>query len=982
MKRCTMMGLFFAALSLTINAQNVKSSSSNSQVGKKGIESQLPPSRATQVSSRQNGLNNPQVYGRNRENVENTQKLANKSHIQIPSSIQGIPKSTRIVRGSIPEFLPRTKADKELSNNKTLEMSDASAERSNLGCSQENPTNAFEIGYTTSKNTLQLIATDITVPSDTDFTMQTITVNIHHWPGITILSADINFYDNGVDVPGAIKSTQAALVPVSQTVIGSNNGYDISEVVFNINPELLSGQAGVPTTYWISLYLDMSSNDLGYIDSTSASIVGNPLSYTLDAGVTWFSYPGYDVVYSFEGNCGPMGGGVSCSEENPNDFTFEEGYNCSSDFIFKTANDLTVAANVDFTLEHITASIMVNNPILNVNVNYYDDAGGFPGALIGSETSVTIDSQDIIGNNLGYDIHELKASVTPFTFSGQAGISTTYWIELSISDGSIGFVYWVATSSSMIGNPIALYDAGWQYPNPAHDGVYIWEGSCSPMGGMVCMAPTDIMVNSVTETTADISWTAGGSETDWIVQYGMAGFDPNTQGTAVAVSGSPNTTIIGLMPGTNYDVYLKADCGSDQSDFTGPISFTTTSVPATTYFITTWKTTVANENINIPTTGSGYFYSVDWGDGATDSGITGDATHSYGAPGIYTVKINGSFPRIYFNNGGDRLKIRTIEQWGTIQWTSMNAAYAGAENLVSNATDMPDLSMVTDMSGAFAYARKFNGDANFGNWNVSNVTNMHGLFAGGSIFNSPIGSWDVSNVTDMENMFYGATIFNQDLSSWNVGNVNSMKNMFSTAMAFNQDIGNWNVSNVTNMYFMFYHANKFDQDLGNWDVSNVTNMTNMFVNVTLSTAHYDALLNGWSALPLKSNVKFSGGKSKYCAGESARAFMISNFNWTITDGGKNCGAFNARMGENNNSALAEITLYPNPMKGLLNLGNPFNFQLESLSIFDLTGRLVQKVDLNGMNNETAIDVSKLSRATYLILVQGKDEQASKLLIKE
>src|SRR5690606_32137868 len=101
----------------------------------------------------------------------------------------------------------------------------------------------------------------------------------------------------------------------------------------------------------------------------------------------------------------------------------------------------------------------------------------------------------------------------------------------------------------------------------------------------------------------------------------------------------------------------------------------------TDYFITTWETTAVNESITIPTTGTGYNYTVDWGDGNTDSGLTGNATHTYTVPGVYTVKVQGSFPRIYFNNEGDRLKIKSIEQWGTNVWTSMERAFYGCTNL-------------------------------------------------------------------------------------------------------------------------------------------------------------------------------------------------------------------------------------------------------------------------------------------------------------
>ncbi|QAA83006.1 BspA family leucine-rich repeat surface protein [Aequorivita sp. H23M31] len=403
-------------------------------------------------------------------------------------------------------------------------------------------------------------------------------------------------------------------------------------------------------------------------------------------------------------------------------------------------------------------------------------------------------------------------------------------------------------------------------------------------------------------------------------------------------------------------------------------------------FVTTWRTTSANETITIPTyLGETYNYTVEWGDGSSDSNVGGNITHTYANAGTYTVSICGTFPRIYFNNTAtSRMKLRSIEHWGTNVWSSMNGAFAGAENMVSNATDMPDLSMVTDMYGMFAYARSFNGDANFGNWDVGNVTNMAGMFGGASVFNYPIGGWDVGSVTNMAQMFNGATLFNQDLGAWNVANVSNMERMFRTAMRFNQDIGSWNVGSVTDMSYMFFHANRFDQDLGGWDVGQVNDMRRMFKNVTLSRDNYDSLLNGWSSLPtLKQGVTFDGGNSKYCAGEPGRITLTSSpNNWIITDGGKDCSIpFNGdRIDES--ATIFAISLYPNPMKGQLNLGNPNSAELESVSIFDLTGRLVQKVELNGLATGTVIDVSRLSSATYMVLVKGRQGQATELLIKE
>jgi surface protein len=87
---------------------------------------------------------------------------------------------------------------------------------------------------------------------------------------------------------------------------------------------------------------------------------------------------------------------------------------------------------------------------------------------------------------------------------------------------------------------------------------------------------------------------------------------------------------------------------------------------------------------------------------------------------------------------------------------------------------------------------------------------------------------------------------------------------------------------------MFDSASAFNQNLSSWDVSNATTLTSMFTGATLSTANYDALLNGWSALTLQPNVAFNVGNSKYCLGETART-SIEGQGWTIYDGGLDCG---------------------------------------------------------------------------------------------
>ena len=130
------------------------------------------------------------------------------------------------------------------------------------------------------------------------------------------------------------------------------------------------------------------------------------------------------------------------------------------------------------------------------------------------------------------------------------------------------------------------------------------------------------------------------------------------------------------------------------------------------------------------------------------------------------------------------------------------------DNLEINLGDI-DTSLITDMSYLFRGSgrKDFSGIAN---WDVSNVTNMSGMFFNCKDFNEPLNSWDVSNVVNMNFMFKGCVNFNQPLDKWNVSNVKNMDGMFWGADKFNCDISNWDVSNVENFSGMFMSAKSFN----------------------------------------------------------------------------------------------------------------------------------------------------------------------------
>ena len=81
-----------------------------------------------------------------------------------------------------------------------------------------------------------------------------------------------------------------------------------------------------------------------------------------------------------------------------------------------------------------------------------------------------------------------------------------------------------------------------------------------------CKRPGDVTVSNIDMNSAVIAWTERGNATAWEIEYGPAGFSHGT-GTIVPVTQNPHT-LTGLTAGTQYDVYVRANCGnSDLSDW-------------------------------------------------------------------------------------------------------------------------------------------------------------------------------------------------------------------------------------------------------------------------------------------------------------------------------------------------------------------------------------------------------------------------------
>ena len=265
-----------------------------------------------------------------------------------------------------------------------------------------------------------------------------------------------------------------------------------------------------------------------------------------------------------------------------------------------------------------------------------------------------------------------------------------------------------------------------------------------------------------------------------------------------------------------------------------------------TGFVSVWATTAINETITIPTQNIGTFNAVvDWGDSSPLETITAynGFSHVYDDIGDHTISITGTFPNIYFNNGGDKLKIKRVTNLGTVGWTSFLGAFSGCTNLTEFTAGSTDTSSVTNMSAMFQ--------------NCSGLTSLD------------VSSFDTAIVTDMSYMFFVCS------------GLNSI------------DVSSFDTSSVADMFAMFHVCSGLTSIVGVEDfiitgLDGTSDLSSFLTIGKMTTAQYDNLLINWKAQDPFNGMTASFGASKYTGGgaaATARQDLIDIDGWSISDGG-------------------------------------------------------------------------------------------------
>ena len=143
-------------------------------------------------------------------------------------------------------------------------------------------------------------------------------------------------------------------------------------------------------------------------------------------------------------------------------------------------------------------------------------------------------------------------------------------------------------------------NVAWHVPAGNAEGQLIFIDNINFEAWPACAEPLNLSAGNLTASTAQVSWTAGHTETNWdlFVKPITQGSNPPAASEPVIAAGTNPFTVNDLQPNTAYYVFVRANCGTANgtSQWVGPFAFTTACVALPIPFFEGFNTDSAKEN--------------------------------------------------------------------------------------------------------------------------------------------------------------------------------------------------------------------------------------------------------------------------------------------------------------------------------------------------------------------------------------------------
>jgi len=234
---------------------------------------------------------------------------------------------------------------------------------------------------------------------------------------------------------------------------------------------------------------------------------------------------------------------------------------------------------------------------------------------------------------------------------------------------------------------------------------------------------------------------------------------------------------------------------------------------------------------------------IDWGDGTKEvlvgSEFSDFPTHYFSSTGTYTVTIRGYLPNWQGNTIGfgftpppSSAGLTAVTEWNSTT-VNLRGAFEGASALISVPNYLPP--SVVDTSGMFLDAASIN-DPNIALWDVSNVTEMTGMFARSLSFNQNLSGWCVSGISsEPEGFTQGATSWTRPRPTWGTCPVRITTSSY---------VLGYFVDDGANSYFQVTSPDQNIQNLVSGDLVIITFFDSPSITITITFVFFNEFTLG------------------------------------------------------------------------------------------------------------------------------------------